>query len=229
MNEFFKKNILIGFYYSLGIHFGLVIFFLIFQNVLSKEEEAGNVVRILKYSELGPPPSISLDRAEFVKKSKLKKEKFAIPKPVKNLIKDTVEIAKQSVAGNNEGVQDGTGFGDVKIIPEETVKESRQVGTKPVIKYYAAVDYMPVPIGGYQSIQSRVAISEQAKQNNISGKVLVKTYIDEMGKVLRTEIIQGIGFGCDEAAMRAIRNTRFSPGKLNGQYVRVQMIVTVFF
>ena len=226
MNEFFKKNILIGFYYSLGIHFGLVIFFLIFQNVLSKEEEAGNVVRILKYSELGPPPSISLDRAEFVKRSKLKKEKFAIPKPVKDLIKDTVEIAKQTLAGSNEGDQDGTGFGDVKIIPEETVKE---VKPKPVIKYYAAVDYMPVPIGGYQSIQSRVAIPEQAKQNNISGKVLVKTYIDEMGKVLRMEIIQGIGFGCDEAAMRAIRNTRFSPGKLNGQYVRVQMIVTVFF
>jgi len=226
MNEFFKKNILIGFYYSLGIHFGLVIFFLIFHNILNKEEEVGNVVRILKYSELGPPPSISLDRAEFVKKSKLKKEKFAIPKPVKSLTKDSVEIAKQTLAGSKEGDQDGTGIGDVKIIPEETVKE---VKPKPVIKYYAAVDYMPEPRGGYGAIQSRLVIPELAKQNNISGKVLVKTYIDEMGKVVRTEIIQGIGFGCDEAAMRAIRNTRFSPGKLNGQYVRVQMIVTVFF
>ncbi len=229
MNEFFKKNILIGFFYSVGIHFGLVIFFLIFQNMLGKDEESGNVVKILKYSELGSPPSISLDRAEFVKRNKLKNEKYATPKPVKKIVKDTVEIAKQTLAGSKEGDQEGTGFGNVKIILEETVKASRQVGTKPVMKYYAAVDFMPAPIGGYQTIQSRVVIPEQARLKNISGKVLVKTYIDEMGKVLRTEIIQGIGSGCDEAAMRAVRNTRFSPGKLNGQYVRVQMIVTVFF
>lgn len=226
MNEFFRKNILIGFYYSLGIHFFLVIFFFLFQNIFSDEEESANVVRILKYSELGPPPSISLDKAEFVKRSKLKKERVAIPKPVKNLGKDTVEIAKQTLSGSKEGDGDGSGVGDVKIIADEMVKESKP---KPPAKYYAAVDYMPEPRGGYGAIQSRLVIPEQAKQNNVSGKVLVKTYIDEMGKVLRTEIIQGIGSGCDEAAMRAVRNTRFSPGKLGGQYVRVQMIVTVFF
>ena len=76
MNEFFRKNILIGFYYSVGIHFFLVIFFFVFQNIFSDEEESANVVRILKYSELGPPPSISLDKAEFVKRSKLKKERI---------------------------------------------------------------------------------------------------------------------------------------------------------
>lgn len=226
MNEFFRKNILIGFYYSVGIHFILVIFFFLFQNIFNDEEESANVVRILKYSELGPPPSISLDKAEFVKRSKLKKERIAIPKPVKNLGKDTVEIAKQTLSGSKDGEGSGSGVGDVKIIPDETVKE---VKSKLPAKYYAAVDYMPEPRGGYGAIQSRLVIPEQAKQNNVSGKVLVKTYIDEMGKVLRTEIIQGIGSGCDEAAMRAVRNTRFSPGKLGGQYVRVQMIVTVFF
>lgn len=226
MNEFFRKNILIGFYYSLGIHFFLIIFFLIFQNIFSDEEISEKVVRILKYSELGPPPSIVLDKAEFVKRSKQKKAIFAVPKAIKKLGKDTVEIAKQTLSGSKEGEGDGSGGGDVKIIPETIPKE---VKPKPEAKYYAAVDYMPEPRGGYGAIQSRVVIPEQAKLNNISGKVLVKTYIDELGKVLRTEIIQGIGSGCDEAAMRAVRNTRFSPGKLNGQYVRVQMIVTVFF
>lgn len=226
MNEFFRKNILIGFYYSLGIHFFLIIFFLIFQNIFNDEEISEKVVRILKYSELGPPPSIVLDKAEFVKRSKQKKAIFAVPKAIKKLGIDTVEIAKQTLSGSKEGEGDGSGVGDVKIIPELVPKE---VKPKPEFKYYAAVDYMPEPRGGYNAIQSRVVIPEQAKQNNVSGKVLVKTYIDELGKVLRTEIIQGIGSGCDEAAMRAVRNTRFSPGKLNGQYVRVQMIVTVFF
>ena len=93
-----------------------------FQNIFSDEEESANVVRILKYSELGPPPSISLDKAEFVKRSKLKKERIAIPKPVKNLGKDTVEIAKQTLSGSKEGDGDGSGVGDVKIISDETLK-----------------------------------------------------------------------------------------------------------
>ena len=226
MNEFFRKNILIGFYFSLGIHVCLIFFFLIFQNSFSEEEEGARVVRILKYSELGPPPSISLDKAEFVKKSKLKKERFAIPKPVKKIANDTIEIAKQTLEGSKDGDENELGFGDVKVLAEEPAKV---IKPKPVLKYYAAVDYMPEPKGGYSAIQSRVVIPAQAKENNISGKVLVKTYIDELGKVVRTEIIQGIGYGCDEAAMRAVRNSRFSPGKLAGQYVRVQMIVTVFF
>lgn len=226
MNEFIKKNIIIGFYFSLGIHVLIILFFLAFQNIFSDEEDAATSVRILKYSELGPPPSISLDKAVFVKNRNLKKEKYAIPKPVKNLGKDTIEIAKQSLAGSRDGGQEGSGAGEISVTTDVPIKE---IKPKPVVKYYAAVDYMPEPKGGFNTIQSRLVIPEQAKQNNISGKVLVKTYIDELGKVVRTEIIQGIGYGCDEAAMRAVRNSHFSPGKLGGQYVRVQMIITVFF
>jgi protein TonB len=226
MNEFFRKNILKGFYFSLGIHFILILLFYLFQILFKETENTDVVVRILKYSELGPPPSISLENTEIIKGSLTKKEKFAIPKPVKKIEKDTIEIAEQKSVGDKNGELNGTGFGNVKVIPEQLPIE---IKAKPEIKYYAAVDYMPEPKGGYGTIQSRVVVPDQAKQNNISGKVIVKTYIDEMGKVVRTEIIQGIGYGCDEAAMRAVRNTRFSPGKLGGQYVRVQMIITVFF
>jgi len=225
MNEFFKKNILKGFYFSLGIHFLLVLVFYIGQ-ALSREEQNETVVKIFKYSELGTPPSILMDRSTIIKKRAGKKEIFATPKAVKKIEKDTVTIAKQNLSGSKEGDLSGTGSGEIKVIPEAAPKE---VKPKPEIKYYAAVDFMPMPTGGYNTIQARVVKPEQAKQNNISGKVLVKTYIDDLGKVVRTEIIQGLGFGCDEAAMRAVRSTRFSPGKLGGQYVRVQMVVTVFF
>jgi len=226
MNEFFRKNILIGFYFSVGIHFFLVIFILLLQYIFSEDVIDSVNVKIVKYSELGPPPSIVLERAEFVKRKGGKKESFAIPKPVKTVKKDTVLIAKQNSTSGIGGEQNGSGIEEVKIIAEQKIPV---VKPKPEVKYYAAVDFMPEPNGGYNAIQSRVVIPEQAKQNNISGKVLVKTYIDEMGKVVRTEIIQGIGFGCNEAAMRAVRSTRFSPGKLGGQYVRVQLIVPVFF
>jgi len=226
MNEFFRKNILKGFSFSLGLHVLAILLFVAFHNLLKEDEVPTTVVRILKYSELGPPPSILLESVEGPKGSIIKKEKYAIPKPVKRIEKGTIEIASQKPAGDKEGLLDGTGFGNVKVIPEETIKE---VKPQPEMKYYAAVDFMPEPKGGYGAIQTRVVVPSQAKENNISGKVLVKSYIDEMGVVVRTEIIQGIGYGCDAAAMRAVRNTRFSPGKLNGQYVRVQMIITVFF
>jgi len=226
MNDFFRKNILKGFYFSLGLHVLAILLFIVFHTLLKDEEVPNTVVRILKYSELGPPPSIMLENTEVVKGSIIKKEKYAIPKPVKKIEKDTIEIASQKPAGDKTGELDGTGAGNIKVLPEVAAKE---VKPQPEMKYYAAVDFMPEPKGGYGAIQTRVVVPSQAKENNISGKVLVKTYIDEMGVVVRTEIIQGIGYGCDAAAMRAVRNTRFSPGKLNGKYVRVQMIITVFF
>jgi len=224
MNEFFKKNILKGFYFSLLLHFFFLTVYYVIE-IFTPEEKPETVVWIYKYSELGPPPSISIDKSVITKRKSPKKEIFATPKAVKKIEHDTVIIAKQKVSGGQEGDQDGTG-GAIKVIPDVSKKEEKP---KQDLKFYAAVDYMPEPKGGYEVLQSRVVTPESAKQNNIHGKVLVKTYIDELGRVVRAEIIQGIGSGCDEAAMRAVRSSRFVPGKLNGQYVRVQMVITIFF
>ncbi len=45
----------------------------------------------------------------------------------------------------------------------------------------------------------------------------------------KTEILKGIGGGCDEAAEYAVKHTKFSPGKQRGKPVKVKVMVPVVF
>lgn len=95
--------------------------------------------------------------------------------------------------------------------------------------YFVAVDQMPVPIGGSEAINARVFYPPGAKANRVQGTVYIQAFIDEFGKVRRVSLIKGIGYGCDQAAERAIKDTRFEPGKLHGIPVKVQLTIPVEF
>jgi protein TonB len=95
--------------------------------------------------------------------------------------------------------------------------------------YYVAVDQMPVPIGGSQSINAKAVYPSQAKANNIQGTVYILAFIDERGNVKKTSLIKGIGYGCDQSAIQAVKSSRFEPGILHGKTVKVQLTVPVMF
>ncbi len=95
--------------------------------------------------------------------------------------------------------------------------------------YFVAVDQMPVPYGGMASINAKVFRPQLAKENNIRGTVYVQAYIDEFGKVRKVMLIKGLGFGCDQIALRAVQGTTFQPGLLHGVPVKVQMTIPVSF
>jgi TonB family protein len=96
-------------------------------------------------------------------------------------------------------------------------------------KYFVAVDEMPEPIGGIAAIQRNIKYPEIAKRAGIEGKVYILAYIDENGNVTKTTVLKGIGGGCDEAAMNAIKKVKFTPGRQRGKPVKVQVSVPVIF
>ena len=95
--------------------------------------------------------------------------------------------------------------------------------------FFVAVEQMPEPIGGIGAIQKKIVYPEIAKRAGVQGRVYVKAYVDEAGKVTKVELIRGIGAGCDEAAMEAVNSVMFSPGKQRGKPVKVQVTVPVLF
>lgn len=97
------------------------------------------------------------------------------------------------------------------------------------IIYFQAVEQMPEPIGGIKGIQSKINYPELAKKAGVMGRVAVRTYVDSLGNVTKTEVIKGIGSGCDEEAERAIMLTKFVPGKQSGKETNVQVVVPVLF
>jgi TonB family protein len=57
---------------------------------------------------------------------------------------------------------------------------------------------------------------DSAKQAGIEGKVILEFRIDTFGIITNIKILKGIGFGCDEEAIRIISTMpRWKPGQDN--------------
>ncbi len=105
--------------------------------------------------------------------------------------------------------------------PEKKVEEEPQ--------YFVAVQDMPEPIGGIAAIQSKIVYPEIAKRAGVEGKVYVTAFVDETGTVTKAIVLKGIGAGCDEAALKAVKATKFKPGRQRGTAVKVQVSIPVIF
>ena len=116
---------------------------------------------------------------------------------------------------------------EITAPPPPPVEEASNEDEEPV--FFMAVEEMPGPIGGIAAIQSKIVYPEIAKRAGVEGRVFVKAFVDENGTVQKVELIKGIGAGCDEAAMDAVKKTRFKPGKQRGKAVKVQVSIPVLF
>jgi len=77
---------------------------------------------------------------------------------------------------------------------------------------YVAYDKMAEPVGGLDSLQSRLIYPQDALNNNIEGKVYVLVIIDSTGNQYCAKVIKSLGYGCDEEALRLVRTSQFIPG-----------------
>jgi len=95
--------------------------------------------------------------------------------------------------------------------------------------YYIAVEEMPEPIGGIKAIMENISYPEEAKENNIEGKVYVLAYINEEGLVEKSKIIKSVNPLLDKAATDAVKKVKFSPGKQDGTPVKVEVAIPIIF
>ncbi len=68
-----------------------------------------------------------------------------------------------------------------------------------------------------------------ARESAIQGKVIVRVQLDEKGKIIQSEIGNGLGAGCDEEALRVVRLMKFNPGALRGVPTKMWLSVPVGF
>jgi protein TonB len=94
---------------------------------------------------------------------------------------------------------------------------------------FIVVERMPELIGGLQGLQSRIVYPEIARLAGIEGRVMVQFVIDEQGNVHNPVVLRGIGGGCDEAAVEAVKKAKFIPGMQRGRPVKVRYTLPVTF
>jgi protein TonB len=142
-----------------------------------------------------------------------KEESTLFASNVKNDLSSNNIIPTQTAAAKTE-----------TIVPP---KEIKKVEDEP--SFFLAVEEMPELIGGIKGLQSKIVYPEIAKRVGVEGKVIVQAIVDENGTVVSVNTLKGIGSGCDEVAMDAVRNSKFVPGKQRGKNVSVQVTIPIVF
>ena len=73
------------------------------------------------------------------------------------------------------------------------------------------------------------ATAYQRRRAGLEGKVIVNVLISETGKVKETTIIKGMEPSCNEAAIDAIKSTKWQPAKRKGQPLETWVAIPVIF
>jgi len=106
--------------------------------------------------------------------------------------------------------------------PEEEEEE-------PEPEIFVVVEEMPELIGGLGEIQKKIKYPEIARKAGVEGRVILQFIVDENGDVTEPAVVRGIGAGCDEEALRVVREAKFKPGKQRGKAVKVKMSLPITF
>ncbi|MBO5922089.1 MAG: energy transducer TonB [Bacteroidaceae bacterium] len=99
---------------------------------------------------------------------------------------------------------------------------------------YSIVSEQPSFPGGMQEMMKFISENRkypaEAKAKDIHGKVIVAFVVERDGSLSDVKIRRGIGYGCDEEAIRLIKSMpKWTPGKQNGKAVRVSFMLPVTF
>jgi protein TonB len=122
-------------------------------------------------------------------------------------------------SGKDKGKGDGKG-------------EGVEDGNK--INYAGTVEIMPEFVGGMDAwskfLNKNLRYPTQARDEGTQGRVTISFVVEKNGELSNVKVLRGIGYGCDEEAIRVIKKSPFwKPGFQNGRAVRVSYVMPIVF
>lgn len=191
-------------------------------------DEKPEELKMTQKEEL-PPASTTKDTEMLIVKDKEVTEKDVVP---------TRDEMKEKIGGA-ETVENPEGDPNAKSLPiaDNTGNGNGGTGVSDsegaADKEFIHAEQMPEYEGGlqkmYKFIGRNLRYPAQAVENEVQGSVVVQFVVDKDGSVYNTDVLRGIGAGCDEEAMRVIRLLKFNPGKQNGRPVKVRFSLPIKF
>lgn len=142
--------------------------------------------------------------------------------------------ALKKIVTFREGVNGGESNFDYDSLYVASVDEF--VGTKKYYEqrrkkelYICTVDVCPEPIGGMDAIYEKLVYPEHARLYGLEGEVMLSVFVNSKGFVTGVDVIKSLGLGLDDAAVNAVKETRFLPGKNDERKVDASVTIKVMF
>ncbi|WP_168210507.1 TonB family protein [Persicimonas caeni] len=77
--------------------------------------------------------------------------------------------------------------------------------------------------------QAQAEYTDEAVENRIEGQVKLRLTISATGKVTKVEVLEGLGYGLDQAAVEAAKQFVFTPAEINNQPAPVTLDFAIGF
>lgn len=198
--------------FAIGFHF-LIIGSYYLTQILKDDDENVPMVRIMKYSDLGPPPSITNTEAapQVAVSVPVAKPTVGVPVPVPDAeVSPEQTIATQQELSAVQSPSTGTeGTGTAQIQQDIKIEDEDPADFVPVEK-------QPVPIKA-----PTPTYPDNARRLTLEGTVWVKMLVDKEGKVKKTAVLKSDNPMFDEAALAAAAQWVFTPAIMNNGPVAV--------
>ncbi len=224
LKKLYPKNFGMGLTIAILIHLFLIGTYIFIQAITKDNDNDIATVRILKYSELGPPPSLDKNVAQQIKvQAPTIKPNIGIPKPVP----DAQAPKEQTIATQQEmnqvaaPVGEGSG-GNVKITQD--LKVQAPTDQEPGINEFIPVEKEPQVVKSVQPVYP-----ELAKRAGVEGTVWVKILVDKKGKPLKAVVIKSDSDVFNQPAKNAAMQFIFTPAIQHKAPVMVWVVVPFKF
>ncbi len=123
--------------------------------------------------------------------------------------------------------EEGDGEEDELIAQSEPMIETRRMQARQTI--YDHVESPPAIRGGLGAYYINIEYPPEAVERGIEGRLMLRFVVDTEGRATDIVVYKSLHPLCDSAAVHALRETRFVPGKQNGKKVPVRMHLPVRF
>ncbi len=192
------------------------------------DEDNIPVVRMMKYSEMGPPPSIqNTDVAPAVAvAAAAARPSVGIPVPVPDAeVAPEATIASQSELSQQvSNIPEVSGSGSQVEIQQDIQVDMSGGGDDPDMDAFIPVEKQPQPIQ-----QPQPKYPELAQRAGIEGNVWVKILVTKDGKPKRAEIVKSDAEVFNESAKEAAMNSLFTPAVMNNGPVACWVVIPYRF
>lgn len=149
-----------------------------------------------------------------------------VEQPIIQEIPDEIEIEEKIEVNFDVDVKEETVIKEIVISDAPVVEKADEI--------FDVVENSPNPPGGMEAwnkyLGKNLKYPTQARRMGIEGTVYVVFVVNTDGTLQDVDVLRGIGGGCDEEAIRVVKNApKWEPGKQRGRPVRVRMRLPIKF
>ena len=159
--------------------------------------------------------------------------------PEDDVVETTLPPTVEELRNATSGPETAEGTGDIEVIaPPEvstpTAKETALEVAPRTDEVFVVVEQQPEYPGGMDALRTfltkNLNYPRSAASAGVSGRVFVSFVVNTDGSLADVQVLKGIGFGCDEEAMRVVQKMpHWRPGKQSGRAVRVKYNLPIAF